>query len=107
MNQGVKIIQSRHIQDFVKLVIEFRSRENKKIGQLLKNYESGINKLKMAKQMLDDRIKEIAQQREKIKDKTEEIETKEADINNLKAELEEKHKEQGEEREKMKSLNTL
>jgi len=56
---------------------------------------------------LDERTKEIAQQRELIKDKVEEIEQRNTDMNNLKADLEAKYKEQADERSKLQSLNTL
>jgi septal ring factor EnvC (AmiA/AmiB activator) len=57
--------------------------------------------------MLDERIKEIAAQRDRIKDKLEEIEQRNTDLNNLKADLEAKYKEQADERAKLQSLNTL
>lgn len=107
MNQEVKVVTSRHIQDFVKLVLEFRSRQTNRINAALKNYEKGINQLNMAKKMLDERTKEIAAQRERIKDKNEEIEQRNTDLNNLKADLEAKYKEQADERAKLQSLNTL
>lgn len=107
LNQEVKVVTSRHIQDFVKLVLEFRSRQTNRINAALKNYEKGINQLNMAKKMLDERTKEIAAQRERIKDKNEEIEQRNTDLNNLKADLEAKYKEQADERAKLQSLNTL
>lgn len=36
MNQEVKLVMSRHIQDFVQLVLEFRARETKRINAALK-----------------------------------------------------------------------
>jgi len=107
MNQEVKLVTSRHIQDFIKLVLEFRVREMKRINAALRQYEKGINQLNNAKKMLDDSTKEIAAQRDRIKDKVEEIEQRNTDLNNLKADLEAKYKEQADERAKLQSLNTL
>jgi 23S rRNA A2030 N6-methylase RlmJ len=107
MNQEVKLVTSRHIQDFIKLVLEFRVRETKRINAALKQYEKGINQLNNAKKMLDECTKDIAAQRDRIKDKVEEIEQRNTDLNNLKADLEAKYKEQADERAKLQSLNTL
>jgi len=36
LNQEVKLVTSRHIQDFIKLVLEFRVRETKRTNAALK-----------------------------------------------------------------------
>ena len=57
--------------------------------------------------MLDDPIKEIAGQRDGIKDQVVEIEERNADLNNLKAELNAKNKVTADEWVKLQSFNTM